>query len=75
MYHIPFEESPAYKAAILIKPNALRKHELEKAYLNPLVQMGLSRRDVIAFSMEYGANGKATASTIKEYLEMNCCLP
>lgn len=69
MYHIPFEESPAYKAAILVKPNALRKHELEKAYLNPLVQMGLSRRDVIAFSMEYGANGKATASTIKEYLD------
>ena len=69
MYHIPFEESPAYKAAILVKPNALRKHELEKAYVDPLVNLGLNREDVIAFSLEYTASGKATASVIKEYLE------
>lgn len=69
MFHIPFAESPAYKAAILVKPNALKKQQLEKAYVDPLEKLGIHRRDLIAFSMEYTEAGKSPASVIKAYLD------
>lgn len=69
MFHIPFEESAAYKVAILVKPNALKRQQLEEAYVEPLVQMGLRKSDMIAFSMEYNAAGKSPAGLVKTYLE------
>ena len=69
MFHIPFEESAAYKVAILVKPNALKRQQLEEAYVEPLVQLGLRKSDMIAFSMEYTAAGKSPAGLVKTYLE------
>ena len=69
MHHIPFEESAAYKVAILVKPNALRRRDIEEAYVEPLVQFGLNKSDCIAFSMQYNAAGKSPSALIKDYLE------
>lgn len=71
MYHIPFAESPAYPIAILVKPSALREAELRRAYVDPLMNLGVPEGDVIAFTLEYNDAGKAPVNqVIKPYLDL-----
>lgn len=68
MYHISFEDSAAYTVAILVKPNALKKQELIKAYVDPLMNQGIEKSEIIAFSLELGEKGKVSSTMAKEYL-------
>lgn len=68
MRHIIFEEADTYKAALLIKGAAFKKQDLLTHYVTPLLQHGLAQRDLIAFTAEYNAIGKAPAGFIKEQL-------
>ena len=69
MRHIIFEESSSgYPIALLIKDAAFVKHELERAYMDKLHSTGISRSDIIGFTLDYNANGKAPVKHIKEYL-------
>ena len=64
MRHLIFEPSPRFPIAILIKPQQLRKADLEKHYITPT---GLGKRMFIAFDLDYNGK-KAPVSLQKEYL-------
>jgi DNA polymerase-1 len=64
MRHLIFEPSPRFPIAILIKPQQLRKADLEKHYITPT---GLSKRMFIAFDLDYNGK-KAPVSLQKDYL-------
>ena len=70
MRHIIFEESVsgAYPVALLCKNTSFSKKELTRSYVDPLVDLGLSKDLVIAFTLEYNEHGKAPNGYIKEYL-------
>ncbi len=70
MRHIIFKEANngQYPIALLIKGTAFSTQELRVNYVAPLVKQGINEEDVIAFTLKYDSNGKASASTIKEYL-------
>lgn len=70
MRHVIFKENQAgnYSVALLVKGTAFNGHELRINYVQPLVDRGLNEEDVIAFTLKYDDNGKASAKTIKEYL-------
>jgi DNA polymerase-1 len=68
MRHHIFETSDTYPIALLMKPVAFSKGELLNNYVVPLNQLGVQTQDIIAFTLEYGNQGKATAKLIKEYL-------
>lgn len=57
------------KVAILIKNNAFRKQEIERAYVQPLVARGLNQQEIIALNLEYTQDNKAPVRLIKEHLE------
>lgn len=67
MRHHLFEEADSYSVAVLIKGTSFDKQELLNNYVTPLTDKGLPLKEVIAFTLEY-KDGKASASTIKEYL-------
>lgn len=69
MRHIIFEEAEHYNIALLIKPTAFNKHELERNYVTPLGLSGVQPKNIIAFTAEYSASGKAPAGFIKDYLQ------
>ena len=71
MYHVLFEESPAYPIALLVKPSALREKDLLSAYVEPLVKLGVPKPEIIAYSMDYAPGGKAPVSLIKGWIESN----
>lgn len=70
MRHLFFtpQAEESYKVAVLIKASSFNKQELTNNYLNPLIELGLSEEQVIAFTLQYGSAGKVTAKEIKEYL-------
>ena len=68
MRHILFEESNSYRAALLMKATAFRKHDMEINYVEPLGKLGLKPTDLIGFTLAYNEAGKAPAGFIKEYL-------
>ena len=68
MRHVLFEESDKYPLAILIKTSALHQLRMEQHYVDPLVSQGVSKGDLIGFSLEYNSAGKAPAKLQKEYL-------
>ena len=68
MRHIQFEEAPSHRIAVLVKGTAFKHQELLENYVNPLVQLGVSRKDMIAFTLKYDENGKAPVGYIKDYL-------
>lgn len=63
------KEVPRYKIAILIKSSAFSKTALEQNYVFPLLQAGIPAGDVIAFTLEYGENGKVSVAEAKSYLQ------
>jgi len=69
MRHLIFEESPThtYPVALLTKPSAFVKKDLGLHYLDPWKTMGISRKEVIGFTLE--VDGKKVSTTFaKTYL-------
>lgn len=69
MRHLVFEPSDKYQVALLIKSSAFNKHELQRNYVTPLNQLGISSQQVIGFTLDYNEAGKAPVKYIKAYLE------
>lgn len=68
MRHIQFEEAPTHSIAVLVKHTAFKQQELIQNYVTPLVQLGVPKKDLIAFTLKYDDMGKAPVSLIKSYL-------
>jgi len=68
MRHIIFKEASSYEIALLVKSTAFNASELRINYVQPLVARGITEDNVIAFTVKYDDNGKASAKVIKEYL-------
>lgn len=70
MQHHLFTPTPSdsYPVAILIKTTAFTKRELQKAYVDPLVERGVALEDIIAFTLRYDDVKKVSNATIKGYL-------
>lgn len=69
MRHILFDEtSTSFPVAILVKRTSFNKQELLNNYVTPLGNLGVSAKDVIAFTLSYNDVGKAPAGHIKDYL-------
>lgn len=62
------DDDPAPKVGVLIKESSFREANLIKYYVQPLVDAGIPRKEVVAFSLEYTQAGKAPAHLIKDYL-------
>lgn len=69
MRHHIFSPNTSFHTAILIKASSFRVKDLATAYVQPLAQMGVPASGVIAFTLQYGENGKAPVKLIKEYLD------
>lgn len=69
MRHIQFEEAPSHRIAVLVKGTAFKHQELLENYVNPLVQLGVPLKDMIAFTLKYESTGKASVTFIKSYLD------
>lgn len=59
---------PTPKIGILIKESAFKEAKLIQYYVNPMVNGGIKREEIVSFSLEYSGGGKATAGLIKDYL-------
>jgi DNA polymerase-1 len=69
MHHIDFGSSNAtYPIALLFKPSALNKDDLIKYYIEPLIKLGITGEDVVAFSLDVQGK-KVTAAVAKAYLD------
>ena len=62
------DDDPAPKVGVLIKESSFREANLIKYYVQPLVDAGIPRKEVVAFSLEYTQAGKAPTHLIKDYL-------
>lgn len=62
------DDDPTPKVGILIKESSFRETNLIKYYVQPMVDAGISREEIVAFSLEYTQAGKAPASLIKDYI-------
>lgn len=71
MRHLVFSdnnEQGPFSIALLIKSTAFNVVEIENSYISTLVGKGISREEMIGFTLEYNEKGKAPSSLIKEYL-------
>lgn len=68
MRHILFAQRQSYETAILIKTNAFLQSEIERFYVDPIVNSGYAKDKLIAFDLEYNSSGKAPVGVIKNYL-------
>jgi DNA polymerase I len=68
MRHIQFQPSDCHTLAILVKGSAFKHSDLLSNYVLPLEAQGLNQKDMIAFTLDYESNGKASAKYMKEYL-------
>lgn len=59
---------PSPKLGILIKESSFRESKLVQYYVQPMVDAGIQREQIVAFSLEYTKAGKAPASLIKDYI-------
>lgn len=69
MRHIIFTEAESYHVAVLLKASSFNKSEVLTNYITPLCNLGIQSDAVIAYSLEYEANGKVSAGFIKQYLD------
>ena len=69
MRHIIFTEAESYHVAVLLKSSSFNKSEVLNNYITPLCNLGIQSDAVIAYSLEYEANGKVSAGFIKQYLD------
>lgn len=68
MRHLIFEQASQYDIAVLTKASAFKEQELRSHYVDRLTQQGIAENQIIAFTLEYDENGKASAKAMKEYL-------
>lgn len=69
MRHIVFDDqSRSFPVALLIKNSAFNGDEIRRVYLSRLEAAGVSKADVIGFTLEYDHKGKASVSYMKDYL-------
>ena len=68
MRHIIYSQSDSYPTAVLIKESAFNTNTIDKTYINPLIDLGLQKDDIIVYSLAYNKNNKASAAFIKQYL-------
>lgn len=68
MRHHIFTQADHYAVALLLKPSAFAKHDVQHYYLEPLQALGLTE-DVIAFTLAQGDKGKPSVKEVKEYLQ------
>lgn len=70
MKHILFDEPHEnYPIAILAKQGALMKREMERHYIEPLLQLGAARHNVVALSLATNEKNQTPAKLVKEYVE------
>lgn len=69
MRHIIFTEAESYHVAVLLKASSFNKSEVLTNYITPLCNLGIQSDAVIAYSLEYEANGKVSVGFIKQYLD------
>ena len=62
------DDVPTPKVGILIKESSFREAKLIQYYVQPMIEAGLPREEIVAFSLEYTSGGKAPASLIKDYI-------
>jgi DNA polymerase-1 len=63
------DAAPNYRVALLCKPSAFDFKQVFKHYVEPLVQQGVSQKEIVAIATEYDDKGKANAKLIKSVLE------
>lgn len=68
MRHHEFGGEAPYPVALLLKPGAFNKRELEANYIEPLAKLGVPPEYVVAFTLDTAEKGKVTATIAKEYL-------
>lgn len=68
MKHIQFTEAEHYPVVLLLKSTAFNKSELESHYVAPLTNLNVLSDTLIAFTLDYDTNGKASVKFIKDYL-------
>lgn len=68
-HHLFSDTQPSYQVALLSKSTAFRREEILKSYVLPLLALDVQPHNVLAMTLEYQANGKASAGFIKEYLD------
>jgi DNA polymerase-1 len=69
MRHATFGcQTGKHSIALLIKESAFHKQEIQKAYIDPLISMGVDPNEIIAFTLDYNSSGKAPVKHIKGYL-------
>ena len=68
MRHIQFENASSHSIALLTRSAIFKTQELLSNYVDPLVNLGVSKKEVIAFTLRHDERGKASASDIKDYL-------
>lgn len=73
MRHIIFGKPGRHDVALLVKSSSFTQTGLEANYVGPLTLRGITRDQMIGFSLDYNEAGKAPAKFIKEY--MNQLLP
>ena len=56
------------KIGILIKESAFKEQQLIQYYVQPMVDAGIPRNEIVAMSLDYTRAGKAPTSLIKEYV-------
>ena len=59
---------PTPKVGILIKEAAFKEAKLIQYYVQPMVDAGIKREEVVAFSLEYTSAGKAPAHLVKDFI-------
>lgn len=67
MKHLKFADADRYPIVLLVKDSAFKQSELERAFVEPLEGMGISRDSLLFVSVPY-RNNKAPVKLIKEYL-------
>lgn len=68
MKHHIFVESDKYSTALLIKSTNFNKRDIEQYYVALMNQYGVSSDQLIAFTLQYDEDGKASATYMKDYL-------
>lgn len=71
MKHIIFRDNTEnkYSHVLLIKESSFRKDELEKHYINPLVDSNIPRDSLLGLSLKYNEHGKCPVKLIKAHLQ------
>lgn len=68
LFHINSDNK--YKIAVLIKESALNKSNLEKYYINPMIESGLQPDSILSLTLKYNEMDKCPAKLIKSHLQI-----